>query len=135
MATHSIQGDKMLRALKVLRRELEAMSDQSTMMRLELLLTVANEEGITLQQLEHRLGCSQSTIIKHVKFLRATAASDPNDPTKVKIVGKDFLIKAQSTSPKQHAIFLGPYGKAVMTEVNDILTSGKSGNGTKGDEE
>lgn len=126
MTTTSMQSDKMLRALVVLRQELNEQSDQATISRLELFLTVANEEGLTLQQLEHKLGCTQGTIVKHVKKLTTNIERDPSDPAKYVTVGKDFLLKASSKQAKQIAVFLGPHGKEVMKRVNAILTSGKS---------
>ncbi len=92
-----------------------------------LFLTVANNEGITMPQLEEELGIQQGVVSRSVKklslYMREPTAQELNDGlVEKKKAGHDLLrVEPDLYNRKVHAVYLTKRGKDILNRFIECV--------------
>lgn len=87
-----------------------------------LLITVAQNEGKTMPELQELLGTPQGTLSRNVKALGVYLVTDPKNPREKIMGGYDLLItRPDLSNRKALAVYLSPRGEEIIRELTAAL--------------
>lgn len=87
-----------------------------------LFITVAQNEGRTMPELQALLGMPQGTLSRNVKALGVYLVTDPENPGKKITDGYDLLMtRPDLSNRKALAVYLSPRGEEIIRELTAAL--------------
>lgn len=100
----------------------ETVGTAVTLQQIDVLITVAVQEGITQPEIGEQLAMPQGTVSKNIRILslRMVKSGTGHVPK-----GLDLItVRPDLYDARRHAVFLTPKGEALMRQIDRILETG-----------